>query len=142
MTAVVKKISDLIRNHWGFILYCAFGIFTTIVNYAVYYPMVWWTPIPAAVVNLIAWIISVVFSFLTNKPFVFKSHDWSASVVWPEAYRFVACRIGSAIVETVFLLVTDDLLQWDENWMKIIAGILVIIINYIGTKSLFNKIKK
>ena len=74
------------------------------------------------------------FAFLTNKPFVFKSHDWSAKVLFPELGKFLSCRIASGVLETVFLLVTVDWLAWNGNWMKVITSVLVVILNYVGSK--------
>ena len=91
---------------------------------------------------MIAWVAAVAFAFLTNKPFVFKSHDWSAKVVWPELTKFVGCRIGSGILETLFLLVTVDILRWNGNWMKLITSVLVVILNYFGSKFLVFAKKK
>lgn len=132
-----EKIKLLLEKHRSILLYILFGGVTTVVNYAVYFPLEWWTSLPATVTNIIAWFISVVVSFLTNKPFVFGSHDWSWRVVWPEASKFIGCRIGSGLLETLMLLVTVDILKWNSLWMKLIACILVIIINYIGSKALF-----
>ena len=101
----------------------------------------WWG-ISSSVSNMIAWVAAVAFAFLTNKPFVFKSHDWSAKVVWPELTKFVGCRIGTGVLETLFLLVTVDILHWNGNWMKLIISILVVILNYFGSKILVFTKKK
>ena len=79
------------------------------------------------------------FAFLTNKPFVFKSHDWSMKTVGPELTKFVACRIGSGVMEVAIIWLTVDILCWNGNWMKIVVSVLVIILNYIGSKLLVFK---
>ena len=109
---------------------------TTVVNYLVYLPCYNWLNLSAGVSNAIAWAFAVAFAFLTNKPFVFKSHDWSAKVVIPELTKFLGCRIGSGVLETAILFVTVDLLCWDGNVLKLITSVLVIILNYIGSKRL------
>ena len=55
-------------------------------------------------------------------------------VVLPELWKFLTCRIGSGVLETVLLLVCVDMLHWDGNWMKLITSVLVVIVNYIGSK--------
>ena len=82
------------------------------------------------------------FAYLTNKPFVFKSHDWSAKTVLPELAKFVTCRIGSGALETIFLLLTVDILAWNGNWMKLITSVLVVILNYFASKLLVFTKKK
>ena len=71
---------------------------------------------------------------LTNKPFVFKSHDWSAKTVLPELARFLGCRIGSGVAETLLLLLTVDILGWNGNVWKLITSVLVVLLNYAGSK--------
>lgn len=119
--------------------YLVFGVLTTVVNYLVYLPCYNWLHYSAAVSNAIAWVASVAFAYLTNKPFVFKSHDWSAKVVLPELAKFVVCRVGSGAMETVILLVTVDVLGWSGNVMKLVTSVLVVILNYVGSKLLVFK---
>ena len=92
--------------------------------------------ISSAVSNVIAWIFAVAFAFLTNKPFVFQSHDWSFQVVIPELTKFLGCRIGSGVLETAILFFTVDLLGWNGNLLKLITSILVVILNYFSSKLL------
>lgn len=132
----MKKLNELLRKHWDIVSYLFFGVLTTVVNYLVYLPCFNWLHYSATVSNVIAWVVSVAFAYVTNKPFVFKSYDWSAKVVLPELAKFVACRIGSGVLETLTLLVTVDLLHWSGNVMKLIVSVLVVIINYVGSKLL------
>lgn len=130
------KLRELIIKHCDILSYLFFGGLTTVVNYLVYLPCYNWLNLSAGVSNAIAWAFAVAFAFLTNKPFVFKSHDWSAKVVIPELTKFLGCRIGSGVLETAILFVTVDLLCWDGNVLKLITSVLVIILNYIGSKRL------
>lgn len=135
----MKKLEELFKKHWDIISYLIFGVLTTVVNYVVYLPCYNLLGFSAAVSNGVAWVISVAFAYLTNKPFVFKSHDWSMKTVLPELGKFVACRVGSGALETVILLVTVDWLRWNGNVMKLITSVLVVIINYVGSKLLVFK---
>ncbi len=125
-----------IKKHYDLLAYLFFGVLTTAVNYLIYLPCYNLLELSAGLSNVIAWVAAVAFAFLTNKPFVFKSHDWSRKVLVPELLKFVGCRIGSGILETATLLVTVDWLQWDGNWMKLVTSVLVVILNYIGSKLL------
>ena len=124
------------------ILYLVFGVLTTGVNYIVYLPCYNILGLSASVSNAIAWVVSVAFAFVTNKPFVFRSYDWSAKVVLPELAKFLGCRIGSGVLETAILFVTVDLLKWDGNLWKIVTSVLVVILNYVGSKLLVFRKKK
>lgn len=132
----MKKIRELIEKHYDILAYLFFGGLTTVVNYIVYLPCYNLFHLSAAVSNVIAWVAAVAFAFLTNKPFVFKSHDWSWKTVCPELTKFVGCRLGSGLLETLFIFVTVDCLAFNGNWMKLITSVLVVILNYFGSKLL------
>lgn len=131
---MLKRICSLVRLHKDIIIYIFFGVLTTLVNYAVYFPLYNLTSISATICNCIAWIVSVLFAFLTNKPFVFNSHDWSAGTVVQEFLKFIGCRIVSGVLEAIIVLITIDILNWNGNIWKIVTGVLVIILNYVGSK--------
>lgn len=133
---MLQKIRALVEKHWDIVTYLIFGVLTTVVNYLVYLPIYNLLGASAAVSNAIAWVAAVAFAFLTNKPFVFKSHDWSAKTVLPELSKFVGCRVASGVLETLILLLTVDILGWNGNVWKIITSVLVVILNYVASKLL------
>ena len=90
----------------------------------------------ATLSNIVAWVVAVAFAYLTNKPFVFRSHDWSVKTVIPELAKFVGCRVGSGAIETVILFIAVDLLGWNGNLWKLLTSVIVVILNYIGSKLL------
>jgi len=135
----MDRLRILFRKHYDVIAYLIFGVLTTVVNYIVYLPCYNWLGLSAAVSNVIAWIFAVAFAYLTNKPFVFKSHDWSAKTVIPELTKFVGCRVGSGLLETGIIFVTVDLFGWNGNVMKLVTSVLVVILNYVGSKLLVFK---
>ena len=130
----MEFIRDLIRKYWNILSYLFFGVLTTAVNMLVYFPLFNLLGMSAAVSNIIAWVFAVAFAYLTNKPFVFKSHDWSRKTVIPELTKFVGCRIGSGAFETAFIWMTVDLFCWNGNLMKVIVSFLVVVLNYVASK--------
>jgi len=133
---MLQKIKKLVEKHWDILSYLFFGGLTTLVNYIVYLPCYNLLHLSAAVSNGIAWVAAVAFAFLTNKPFVFKSHDWSPKTLWPELVKFVGCRVGSGLLETGILFLCVDLLNWNGNVWKLVTSVLVVILNYVGSKLL------
>lgn len=136
---MVQKIKNLVQKHWDILSYLFFGGLTTVVNYLVYLPCYNLLNLSAAVSNAIAWAVAVAFAYLTNKPFVFRSHDWSLKTVVPELTKFVTCRIGSGLLETGILFLCVDLWAWNGNVWKLITSVLVVILNYIASKLLVFK---
>lgn len=122
-----KKYEDVI-------LYLFFGVLTTGVNYLVYLPFYNLMGLSATISNIVAWIAAVAFAFLTNKPFVFKSHDWSRKAVISELSKFVSCRLASGAMETVIIFLAVDVLAGNGNLWKLLTSVLVVILNYFGSK--------
>lgn len=133
---MVRKIFDLVEKYWDIISYLFFGVLTTVVNWLVYFPLYNWAEVSATVSTVIAWVVAVAFAYLTNKPFVFRSHDWSWKAVKPELVKFLGCRIGSGVMEVFVMWLTVEVLFWNGNLMKILVSVLVVILNYVGSKLL------
>ena len=137
-----QKLKALLYKHRDAVTYLFFGVLTTLVNYVVYLPCYDLLGLSAAASNVVAWSVSVAFAFLTNKPFVFHSYDWSAKAVWPELTKFVGCRIGSGLLETGILWLTVDILAWNGYIWKITTSVLVVVMNYAASKLLVFRQRK
>jgi putative flippase GtrA len=131
---MIQKIRALIEKYWDILSYLIFGVLTTVVNYIIYLPLYNLMGMSATASNAIAWVVAVAFAYLTNKPFVFRSHDWSMKTVIPELTKFVSCRIGSGVLETIIILVTVDILGWNGNIWKLFTSVMVVVLNYIASK--------
>ncbi len=131
---MMKRIRDLVTRYWDILSYLFFGVCTTGVNYLVYFPCYNFWGISAAVSTMAAWVAAVIFAYLTNKPFVFKSNDWSRNTVLPELRRFIGCRIGSGAAETLILFLSVDVLGWNGNIWKLLTQVMVVVLNYIASK--------
>ena len=131
---MIQRIKALVVQYWEVLSYLIFGVLTTVVNYCVYLPVYNILGLSASVSNVIAWVVAVAFAYLTNKPFVFRSHDWSAKTVIPELTKFVGCRVASGAAETLILLVSVDILHWNGNIWKLVSSVLVVVLNYIASK--------
>lgn len=148
------------------ITYVFFGVLTTVVNLATFYAFkklfiaIGWDGIFNAVIpenspvlkifsngsdyldaNAIAWVVGVIFAFVTNKLWVFESKSLKPSVVGKELTGFIGARIFSFVVETLMMFAMVSLLSWNEFISKIIVGIVVVIINYVFSKLLIFKSK-
>ena len=138
----MKKIFALIKKYEELVSYLFFGGLTTVVNYSVYLPCYNYFGLSGALSNVISWVAAVIFAFLTNKPFVFKSHDWSMRVLVPELTKFVGFRAGSGVLETAIIYIAVDCLEWNGNITKIVTSVLVVILNYIASKLLVFRKKR
>lgn len=134
----IKKL----YNKYKFVFwYLVFGGFTTLINIAVYWLSYDILGISNSVSNIIAWVLSVIFAFVTNKLIVFESKDLTAKTVLAEAVKFCGCRIATGLLDLLIMYVAVDVLHLNALLMKVISNIIVIILNYVASK-VFIFIKK
>lgn len=138
----MKRFLALLKQYRDVISYLFFGVLTTLVNMVAYYLLYEVCAIGNDLSTFLAWLIAVVFAFLTNKPFVFRSHDWSFPVLWPEVKSFFACRVGTGVFELIAMHILVVMLGFDGMVMKFLVNVVVVILNYIGSRFLvFRKAK-
>ena len=130
----MNKIKELITKYSELISYGIFGVLTTIINYLSYVIFTRVFNLDIVVSNLIAWIVSVIFAFVTNKLIVFKSKKMELKVILKEAGAFLAARIFSLILDMLILYVMSEIMGINDLIVKIISNIIVIIVNYIISK--------
>ena len=128
------KILYYIKKYEGVLLYLIFGVLTTLVNFFVYHICYTKLHLPNLVSNTIAWIISVIFAFITNKVWVFKSKSFQFSKLVLELSTFVMARITTGFLDTAIMFVGVDVLK--RNWIiaKVVSSVVVVILNYIFSK--------
>lgn len=132
-----KKI--LSGKYQALILYVVFGIATTIINillYGLFYYWLGWKNFTWGNVaaNVIAWVGAVSVAFLTNKNMVFGSDSWHKKVVIREFITFILARIATGVVDLAIMFIFVDCLRFNGVLIKIIANIIVIILNFILSK--------
>ena len=136
-----EKLKTVLSKYRSQIIYLIFGVLTTVVNYIVYIPCLRLSG-SAWVSNAVAWAAAVIFAYVTNKPFVFESLDWSLKIVMPEFAKFVATRFASGLIETGILFLAVDTLKWNGIVWKFITSVFVVVLNYVGSKLLVFRERK
>ncbi|MBO4390066.1 MAG: GtrA family protein [Lachnospiraceae bacterium] len=134
------------------ILYLICGVLTTLVNMVTliilnrigkaqdYFGMgeIAWV----GIANAIAWLVSVLFAFVTNKLFVFESKSWKAPGIIYELGTFMVCRVLSGVFDEVFIIVAVGVFHLPDWLAKIIANVVVVIANYFASKLIIFRKKK
>ena len=124
-------MSDWIKIDRELILYVVFGAFTFFVNLISYFFFANLLGINYLVSNAIAWFLSVLFAYITNRIWVFESKSPN---ILKEMSLFFGGRIFSGVVDMLLMYTFIDLLVLDSTISKIIVQIIVIILNYIFSK--------
>ena len=126
-----NKLFVLYKKYKEIINYLIFGGLTTLISIITYALFAKVFHIDYLISNVLAWIIAVLFAYITNKMFVFESKSKKNI---KEITSFFFFRIVSLIMEMVILYVFVDMLHIDDLVTKIIAQIIVIISNYVFSK--------
>ena len=146
----------MILKHKEFILYTVFGIGTTIVNFVVYWAMLNLIGHDNYLfANVVAWLMSVIYAFITNKLYVFKSPARDFKTVSKEAIEFGGARALSLVFEEIGLFLFLDLASVGEfvldlaiiqisgaMLVKLLLAVFVIISNYFFSKFIIFKKKE
>ena len=73
-------------------MYLIFGVLTTLVNWFCY-AFLTKSGMEMNISNCIAWLVAVLFAFITNKVFVFESKNMEMRFVCRELIKFVGARL-------------------------------------------------
>ena len=152
-TLLILEISDngfefmLQYNIWAWyeldykesLLYIVFGIFTVIISVVSFFAFYEFLNFNELIANVYSWIFAVVFAFITNKIYVFKSYDCSINITIMQFFMFVSSRLLTLLLEEVILFIFVSMLLYSALPVKCFAQILVIIVNYILSKKVIFK---
>ena len=137
----LKILADWYRSHQEGMRYLIFGALTTLVNIVAYSILYYVFHINNATSNIIAWIIGATFAYITNKLYVFNSKVNTKIELLKEILYFYGYRLLTLIIDEAIMIVTVDKFGWNALLMKIIANIIVIILNFVFSKILIFKKK-
>lgn len=127
-------------KHKEVINYLIFGFLSFVVSMATYYLAR--ICFDYVISNIISWVIAVIFSYVTNKLFVFESKIEGKRKLVKEFVTFILSRIFTLVLETLILYMMVDLMNMNDRMVKVIAQIIVILMNYILSKLIIFKKKK
>lgn len=143
LNAFLKKIVN--REMFDYLF---FGVMTTVVNLGSFAlcEKVLGTKL-SLLSNIIAWIVAVIFAFVTNKFIVFRSKSTDTKTLSKEFISFTGARLVTLGIEEAGLLFSQFLLHADEKIFhiasleitgtmvtKLLLAVIVVILNYIFSK--------
>lgn len=129
---------ELIKKIWKrwkqIFLYLFFGGVTTVVNIVAFWIAYEVCGINSVVSTVIAWIAAVLVAYVTNKLFVFESVTTTFGQLIKEASAFFSCRVISLGADVVIMWFCNIILHWNAVFVKILANVVVMIMNYVFSK--------
>ena len=130
---MIDKIKQLLSDGEA-IRYIIIGICTTLLNYVVFAILADIIKLDVTVSNVISVIVSILFAYITNKLFVFRSHCQNFLELVFEFVKFVGARGITMIIEIGGLYLLHNIILIDKHIAKIVVQIIVIIGNYFISK--------
>lgn len=134
----MKKIWDLYKKYQEAIDYLFWGgiaFVLSMVLFWVFASLLGWNEVTA---NNVDWVICVLFTFVTNKLFVFRSKSENAKALGKEFVEFVLARVFTLVLEDIIIFIGCNLMGYDNGIgqivVKLIAQFVVIVSNYFLSK--------
>ena len=138
---MIQKIKNLLLQYREVLLYLIFGGLTTVVDWGLSFLLYhfWGAAIEANAIlvhgaNVIAWAAAVLFAFITNRIWVFKSEKKGFLPILGELGSFAGGRVMTLLLQEAIFVIFFDIMGISEFIVKLIAAVLVIILNYFISK--------
>lgn len=133
--AFLKKYSEVIT-------YLFFGAMTTLINLVSFWTLSTVFHLETITATVIAWVIAVIFAFVTNKIWVFKSKSKNTQETTKEAVTFMIVRLVTLGVEVFLMWLMVDNFKQDKLIWKLLCSVVTTVLNYIFSKLIVFKEKK
>lgn len=124
------------KNLRQIVAYLFFGGLTTLINLASYKGLLDWG-MDYRVSAFVAFVLSVLFAFFTNRKYVFQGQV----KVWQEGLAFFCVRGFTFLVNLVGLILLVQYFHWDKFWSQVVINGVVIVLNYLFSKYLVFNLK-
>lgn len=134
----LKKLANWYLKHQEGMRYLIFGGLSTLLNILIF-TVLYNVGIKTLFSNFIAWFISVLFAYITNKMCVFNSPLTNKKDLLLEIFSFLKYRILTLIIDEIIMYVFIDILFMNSLCIKIVSNIEVIILNYLFSKLIIFK---
>ena len=134
-------MNQLFKKYQQPILYLFFGVCTTAVNIITYYITAHMLSLSVILSTCLAWVISVIFAYVTNKWWVFESKSLRLKAVIQEFLSFTGCRLFTGACDLLIMFIFVDCLGVNDLFVKIASNVLVVVLNYIFSKMIIFKRK-
>ena len=132
----MQKIMDLFNKYKEVIMYLIFGVLTTVVSLVSYYLLTITVLNPESglqlqIANILSWILSVAFAYITNRKYVFesKSNNYAKEIT-----SFVGGRVATLLMDMLIMFIFVTLFRLNDKLFKLVSQVVVIVANYIISK--------
>jgi len=132
-------VKQLYTKYKDVIPYLFFGVCTTAVNVASYWVFAHVFHVGTMGSTIVAWILAVLFAYVTNRKWVFHSKASDKKEIMQEIISFLGCRIATGIVDWIGMFVFVEIIGLHDVIIKFLCNVLVIVLNYLASKLIIFK---
>ena len=132
----MEKLKALYTRYQDVIPYLFFGVCTTLVNMAAYAVAAYPLGLSVTASTVIAWVLAVLFAYVTNRRWVFHSEARTTAEIGRELLSFFSCRAATGLLDIGCMALFVDVLGWNDLLIKALDNVLVIILNYVASRLL------
>lgn len=153
----MEKLLRLAKKHREVLAYLIFGVLCTLLNIVLYalFSALFGYGAANSWGNVLDNVLCILFAYATNRTFVFASRTRGRAAL-KEFCAFVACRLGTLVLDAAVMLVGGNLLaeqgtalvlavlgryvtreRAQSLWglgVKVFSNVLVVILNYVFSK--------
>ena len=116
------------------VAYAFWGVMTTVVNIAVFFALRTFFTTPMLAANFAAWVVAVLFAFVTNRRFVFSSSERGPLSIAKELFLFISSRAFSGFLDMALMFALVDAIGFAEFPVKVAVNGIVIVVNYLTSR--------
>lgn len=138
---VLRIFEPFYKEHKEVLLYLLFGGLSFFLNIFLFVGIDRVFGINELINNIICWIASVLFQFFTNRKWVFDGHTDTTAEFIKQIISFFGGRGITLVIEEIILAIFITFLGLNSSAVKLVAQVVVIILNYVISKLIVFKKK-
>ncbi len=136
-------MKKLWRRFWAFFMsdriqelfrYAVIGVLTTVVSFGT----LWLAArvLDPNIANVVSVVCAVLFAYVANKLFVFRTHCATRRELLREALSFFAARGVTMLIEVGGFSLLYEILHINYMLAKVCISVLILVLNYVFSKLL------
>lgn len=133
---MLRELISIYNKYSEIINYLIFGFLTTVITLVVYYLLTFYIFDPndfifLQIANVLSWIFGVVFAYITNKRYVFRSKGEN---IINEFTKFSFARLTTLFLDMLVMFIGVTIMNGNDKIIKVLSQIMVIVSNYLFSK--------
>lgn len=133
-----------IKKHYEVLSYLVFGVLCTLLNILLYalFSRLFGYEAANSWGNVLDNVLCILFAYATNRAFVFRSKTVGRAAA-AEFGKFVTCRLGTMLLDTVIMLVLGNLLaaQGAALMEQLMSGALGVLARWFGPDTIVHAVQ-